>query len=59
MAVIIEAFTDGEMQTVNKGVKNLCFLTAFTTERIEEFRRRYSKNAIAVNGREVSTTGVS
>jgi len=54
MAVVIEAFIDGDLQTVDMpkegGIKAICMLNAFTEERMVEFRRRYQKNAMKVNG---------
>ena len=49
LAVIVGAFTDGDMQVVTpKGVRFRCLLEALTDERIERYRQKYPGNTIRV-----------
>jgi hypothetical protein len=52
MAIIIEAFQDGDLQHIYRptggglSVENLCILEGLTDERLEKFRTRYPGNTV-------------
>jgi hypothetical protein len=50
LAVIVQAFMDGDMQQVGrKGIFPLCLKKAFTDSRVRDFMQRYAGNAITID----------
>lgn len=41
LAMVVDAFQQGELQIVGYGISPLCLKKAFTEERTEEFVRKY------------------